>query len=122
MTQVKLSEATKIDFTGTATGFQNFAAYGEGVKKLLRNSKGPKVCVIVDQAFGFKDKEAPYVVHDHLNLTGYNPLVGPNDPCGERFPAVNNTYITDSSVDLPKAVVAGLREGVQPSGEDVSFL
>jgi hypothetical protein len=121
MTNVKLSEATKIDFTGTASGFEKFTAYGDKVKELLRNAKGPKVCVIVDRGFGFK-KQAPYVVIDHLNLTGYNPLVGPNDPCGERFPAVNNTYITDVAVELPKAVVAGLRDGVTPDADDVSFL
>jgi purine nucleoside phosphorylase len=125
MTNVKLSEATKIDFTGTASGFQNFAEYGEEVKKLLRNSSGHKVCVIVDRGFAFKD-EAPYVVRDHLNLTGHNPLVGPNDPCGERFPAVNNTYVAGSGdlsgAGVKEGVVAGLREGVVPSADDVSFI
>lgn len=124
MTKVKLSEATKIDFTGTANGgFEKFTAYNDDIKKLLRSGKTSKVCVIIDRGYGFKEK-APYVVRDHLNLTGYNPLVGPNDPCGERFPAVNSTYITDGDFvnNGRSAVIAGLREGVVPTPDDVSFL
>ncbi|MEB3198762.1 MAG: purine-nucleoside phosphorylase [Candidatus Sericytochromatia bacterium] len=33
------------------------------------------------------------LIHDHINLTGQNPLVGPNDPSlGERFPVMFNAY------------------------------
>jgi hypothetical protein len=124
MSSVKLSEATKIDFTGTVNGgFEKFSAYNDDVKKLLRSGKGSKVCVIIDRGYGFKEK-APYVVRDHLNLTGYNPLVGPNDPCGERFPAVNSTYIAEGGVGngVKQAVVAGLRDGVVPTADDIAFL
>jgi purine-nucleoside phosphorylase len=67
-------------------------------------------------------QEAPHVVRDHLNLTGTNPLVGPNDPCGERFPSVNDVYITDLCPNLPRGVAAGLVGGVFPTREEMEFL
>ncbi|MEB3284154.1 MAG: purine-nucleoside phosphorylase [Candidatus Sericytochromatia bacterium] len=56
------------------------------------------------------------LIHDHINLMGVNPLVGPNDPeIGERFPVMFDAYRPDlielaHRVALKQGVV--LREGV----------
>ena len=56
---------------------------------------------------------------DHLNFTGTNPLIGPNDPCGERFPVINEIYIEDPPADelrsLPRGILGGLKGGVRPN-------
>lgn len=60
------------------------------------------------------------VISDHLNLTGSNPLVGPNDDSwGDRFPDMSQTYDAElrvwarsladrSGIDLRQGVYAGL--------------
>ena len=60
------------------------------------------------------------VISDHLNLTGSNPLVGPNDEeLGERFPDMSRVYDPDltatihriadqSNLKLQTGVYAGL--------------
>lgn len=59
-------------------------------------------------------------ISDHINLTGHNPLVGPNDPSlGERFPDMTQAYdgrlrevahraAEQTRVELPEGVYMGL--------------
>ena len=50
------------------------------------------------------------LITDHLNLTGSNPLIGPNDPeVGERFPVMYDAYRPELRA-LAKAVA--MREGL----------
>lgn len=59
---------------------------------------------------------APCLVSDHLNLTGHNPLVGPNDDArGPRFPDMTDVYdpglralARHVDPELREAVYAGL--------------
>ncbi len=52
------------------------------------------------------------LITDHLNLTGDNPLVGPNDPrLGTRFPDMSDAY-SRRLRDLAKSMQPDLREGV----------
>lgn len=52
------------------------------------------------------------LISDHLNLTGDNPLVGPNDPkLGVRFPDMIDAY-SKRLRDLAKSIQPNLREGV----------
>jgi purine-nucleoside phosphorylase len=55
---------------------------------------------------------APCLIADHLNLTGTNPLVGPNDDrLGPRFPDLSEVY--DRRLrDLARAVEPDIPEGV----------
>ena len=55
---------------------------------------------------------APCLISDHINLTGANPLVGPNDDAiGPRF--LDQTEVYDRKLrGLARAVDPGLKEGV----------
>ena len=118
---MSLNNTTIIDFTGTHEGASRFSTFGTDVISLIRSSSGTKVLVVIDRGYELPNV-APYVVRDHLNLTGNNPLVGINDPCGERFPSVNNVYITDACPHLSSGVAAGLKLGVVPTSEEMSFM
>lgn len=55
---------------------------------------------------------APCLIRDHLNLTGTNPLIGPNeDALGPRFPDQSDVYSARLRA-LARAVDPGLKEGV----------
>lgn len=116
--ELDLRKARKIDFTNTVPGFQSFDSCGDEVLRLVRHA-GAETVIAIDRGY---EIEAPHLVTDHLNLTGHNPLVGPNDPCGERFPSVNDIYVTDILPELPRGVAAGLKPGVQPSPEDLKVI
>lgn len=135
---MNLRKAIRIDFTGSGTGgFESFEKFDERVIKCIREGSASKLVVIVDAAVPFTgDDGTPCIVTDHLNLTGDNPLVGPNHPCGTRFPVVNEIYMMPSQIrgpneTLPKrdyldrlrtGVVAGLRAGVRPSAKDEELM
>ena len=76
---------------------------------------GCKVIVLTNAAGGINpglQVGAPHLISDHLNLTGQNPLLGPNDESvGPRF--VDLTEVYDGGLRrLARSVDGGLREGV----------
>jgi purine-nucleoside phosphorylase len=81
---------------------------------LLFRRLGAKVLVLTNAAGGLDPSFGPgtlMVIRDHLNLTGHNPLVGPNAPeLGERFPDMTEAW----SMRLRGRLhAAGAAEGVQ---------
>ncbi len=119
--KLKLRNALCIDYTGDVKAFKQFPAFGDDVIRLLRAGAENKTVVIVDRGFGF-EKRAPHVVRDHLNLTGDNPLVGPNDPVGARFPVLLDVYITGFLTDMAEGVAAGIKPGVQVSEPEMDMI
>ena len=129
---MNLKNAPIIDFTRTlkdAVGpakarLREFSSFNSEVTSLLRNGQSEKVAVIVDRAYPLVKGlgKEPILVSDHLNLTGFNPLVGPNDPVGERFPVVNGIYLldfaNDSLAEMKQGVAAGVKHGLSPGQED----
>lgn len=92
-----------------------------GVRVLAR--LGMKTLVLTNAAGGINPSYSPgllVLLHDHINLMGVNPLVGPNDEeLGPRFPDMSNAYApalreTAQStaarlgIDLAGGVYAGL--------------
>jgi len=75
---------------------------------LLFGRLGAKVVILTNAAGGLDPSFGPgtlMVIRDHVNLTGQNPLLGPNaDGIGERFP------------DMTDAWSAGLRERLHAAG------
>ena len=114
--------AKMVDYTGTLHDFQQMPQFQSEFVSLIRDTKdGAKAVVIVDREIGAKSS-SPKIVTDHINLTGDNPLVGPNNPVGERFPIVQGIYLDECWDNAEKVVVAGIKEGVKPTPEDMSLL
>jgi purine-nucleoside phosphorylase len=139
---LKLRHAKRIDFTGTCPEFDYFEKFSEATLELIRNKEKAEVVIVIDRAFGFSpshlkdDRAEAHIVSDHLNLMGDNPLVGPNDPIGDRFPVVNNIYLSAAdTIDqeetwtmgnplskLRSGIVAGVKSGLTPSREDLELM
>jgi purine-nucleoside phosphorylase len=117
------------DFTGTLSGKEslNFpvtvlGAFDKTAIKNIRAQAGDgNTIVVIDKGIGFNGKE-PFLVADHLNLTGSNPLIGPNDDCGPRFPGLNSVYVLPAELKLNSMIVAGLKHGVEPNAAERDFL
>lgn len=131
---MKLRHAKKIDFTGTVTGFAQFPAYGDDVAKLIRDRGREEAIIVIDHGFAMQYDAC--LVLDHLNLTGDNPLVGPNDPIGPRFPVVNNIYVAAADTidqeetwamgnplgQLHNGIAAGVKNGLRLDDEDLQVI
>lgn len=81
---------------------------------LLFGRLGAKVLVLTNAAGGLDPSFGPgtlMVIRDHLNLTGQNPLIGPNAPdLGERFPDMTEAWSMRLRARLH---AAGAAEGVK---------
>ncbi len=121
--RILLKGAERIDFTGALKDFRAFPEFSDDVVSLLRGTDSRDTVVVVDIGYAL-EKPIPQLVVDHLNLTGYNPLVGPNNPIGERFPAVTCIYITDNKLlpQLPSAVAAGVKNRIVPSADEIELI
>ncbi|CAN5319058.1 hypothetical protein BH11CYA1_BH11CYA1_43170 [soil metagenome] len=139
---MKLRYAKRIDFTGTCPEFDFFEKFSDATIDLIRNKEKAEVVIVIDHAYGFSpshlkdNQEEPHIVSDHLNLMGNNPLVGPNNPIGQRFPVVNNIYLSAAdTIDqeetwtmgnplskLRSGIAAGVMPGLNPDQEDLELL
>lgn len=130
-----LKTATRIDYTSSVPGFSHLEKFDQRTIDLIRNSADSKMIVIVDSGYALP-KAVPHVVTDHLNLTGDNPLVGPNYAAGPRFPVINDIYVkiidtldpkktlpmNNPLGNLPLGVAVGLKPGSVPSEEQMAAI
>jgi len=74
---------------------------------------GVKILILTNAAGGLNQTFSPgdiMVISDHINLTGHNPLTGPNnDNWGVRFPDMTAPYDPELAVS---AINAGKEEGI----------
>ena len=89
---------------------------------------GAEVLVLTNAAGSLRPEVGPgrlMAITDHINLTGHNPLVGPNDEAiGPRFPSLRDAY-DPALLELLRAAAAGLAvdlaEGVYLAVSGPSF-
>lgn len=102
--------------------FHMYEGYGPEVTAFpvrVMKELGVKSLLVTNAAGGINTSFEPgdlMLISDHLNMTGTNPLIGPNDPdLGVRFPDMSQAYSRQLR-QLAKEVAVGqgvaLREGV----------
>lgn len=81
----------------------------------LAKSAGCHTFLLTNAAGGISDRTRagdPYLISDHLNLTGASPLTGPNDESlGPRFPDMTEIYDAELRA-LAQRIDDSLEEGV----------
>jgi purine-nucleoside phosphorylase len=98
---------------------------------------GAKTIILSNAAGGINplfDTGDIMVITDHINLTGNNPLIGPNvDEWGPRFPDMSQVYdrrlialaeeaAVENSIRVQKGVYAGLPGPSLETGAEIRFL
>lgn len=98
---------------------------------------GVRVLILSNASGGLNPAFTPgdiMIIEDHINLTGLNPLVGPNeDSWGIRFPDMTQAYDKnlamlaeiagkDAGIPLQKGVYAGLKGPSLETPAEVRFL
>jgi xanthosine phosphorylase len=94
---------------------------GSAITTPVRTLKdlGAEILVLTNAAGSLRPEAGPgslVCLSDHINLTGFSPLVGPNDDAvGPRFPSLRDAYDPDLRAQLHAAAAAlgtGLHDGV----------
>lgn len=127
------SDALVIDFTGSLKTDEkarifSFERFDEKVMALIRKQEENKFGIIFDTAISCKSSTpnvVPSVVKDHINLSGENPLIGPNFAGGERFPPVQDIYVYDCAAKISErkaVIIAGLKQEKKLSEQDAEFI
>ncbi len=108
--------------------YEGYAPWQVGFPTRVLCRLGIRTLVVTNAAGGINLNYAAgdfMAISDHLNLSGYNPLVGPNEAgLGPRFPDMTHTYsapIRTKLFDIAKSLNIGLHEGVYASVSGPSY-
>jgi len=85
----------------------------------VMQAMGTRTLIVTNAAGGLNPSFAPgdiMLMSDHINLTGENPLVGPNEPSwGLRFPDMSRVYdptLAEQAQNAARAMGMSLQKGV----------
>ncbi len=99
--------------------YEGYEAQRLGISIRTLYSLGVETLIITNAAGGIKQGLTPgglMVITDHINFSGHNPLIGPNDDSfGVRFPDMTNAYDPGLRAELhqvAKEKSIDLQEGV----------
>jgi purine-nucleoside phosphorylase len=99
--------------------YEGWSARDIALPVYLTRALGAKALVVTNAAGALNPEFRPgevMLIEDHLNLTGANPLIGPDEPgLGPRFPDMSRAYAPEArAVALRAAEAAGvaLRRGI----------
>lgn len=94
--------------------YEGWSARDIALAIYLLNAFGPQQVIITNAAGGLNpafEAGSVMLIEDHINLTGFNPLIGSNDEeIGLRFPDLTHAY---SAALRDKAIVAAQAAGQQ---------
>ena len=124
MLQTVSAITKKIDYSGLFATLEQYPAFDTRVTENLRQAARAGengLLLIIDRGYGLPDNDV-VVVKSHLNLTGSNPLSGPNDPIGERFPVLEGVYQEPPQCHLRQVVAAGIKPGCNPSINEIEMI
>jgi purine-nucleoside phosphorylase len=119
----RIGSTDVIVLSGRAHMYEGYTAQQSvfGIRELAR--RGVRKLILTNAAGGINTVYGPgelVLISDHLNLTGQNPLLGPNDEkIGPRFPDMSEAYSLayrnaaraagrEIGLDLKEGVYAGL--------------
>ena len=115
----RLGGSTVLALQGRLHGYEGHDAATVAFPARVFGVLGARALVVTNAAGGVSEKLAPgdlMRITDHLNLTGKNPLAGPNeDALGPRFPGLSHAYDPRLAQALEEAAAAAkqtLRAGV----------
>jgi purine-nucleoside phosphorylase len=120
----RLAGVPAILFAGRAHLYEGYGPNEVVFGVRLGHLLGARVLIITNAAGGVNTDWEPgtlMLIADHINLTGHNPLVGPNEPrLGTRFPDMSTAY--DPGLRLLADRVAGRQDLFLPSGVYLGLL
>ncbi len=98
----------KIDFTESG----NFASFNDSVKSFLQKNRTCRNVQIIDYIYPLENlKNFTYEIKDHINLSGVNPLKGP------QFIPLTNIYLSRKGI-----LVCGLKRNIHPNSHEKKIL
>lgn len=99
--------------------YEGWSARDIALAIYLLNAFGPKQLVITNAAGGLNpafEAGSVMLIEDHINLTGFNPLIGPNDDeIGLRFPDLTRAYdpaLREKAIKAADAAGQKLHRGI----------
>ena len=119
----KIGEKTVAAFSGRFHLYEGHSTDLVTAPIKILHYLGCKNLIVSNAAGGINKSFAPgdlVIINDHLNLTGTNPLLGPNDDSlGTRFPDMSETYsrsfksklleiARDNQISLKEGIYAGV--------------
>ena len=119
----RLAGKNVVIMQGRAHGYEGYSLHRTTLPVRVMKRLGIEILLISNAAGGLNPLFSPgdvMVISDHINLTGQNPLVGPNlDPFGPRFPDMVAAYDRElirtaeqaaarEKIKLQKGVYAGV--------------
>lgn len=133
----KIADKAVMVFQGRLHLYESYEPWQVTFPVRLMRAMGVKNLFITNAAGGLHPAFLPgqiMVITDHINLTGSNPLIGPNnDQWGPRFPDMSRAYdlgfrkaashtAKKCSLTIQKGVYAGLRGPSLETPAEIRFL
>lgn len=113
-----------VAFAGRAHLYEGYSASDVVFGVRLARQLGAEALIVTNAAGGVRASFTPgtlMLISDHINLTGANPLTGPNDSrLGRRFPDMSEAY--DAQLRRLAREVARRRQMIMPEGVYLGLL
>jgi purine-nucleoside phosphorylase len=110
----EIAGAATLVFAGRSHLYEGYDAKAVTHWVRVAHDAGCRTFILTNAAGGISTEleiGEPCLISDHINLTGTNPLIGPNHGPGPRFPDMSHIYSPELRA-LARSVDPALKEGV----------